>query len=348
VPDIRRRLIAFATLTAICVGAVCLYAVYATNRSTAEVSPSGIRVVDDANEVVQVAASDRALFRMTTIGRGYGKVAIVRLDEAAGPRYLTDLTCDRVDFAEGRGVCLTADRGVFTTYRALIFNDTFEVLHNVGLGGIPSRTRVSPDGRIAAVTVFVSGHSYAAGSFSTQTTLVDTTTGAVFADLELFSVTRDGAPFKAVDFNFWGVTFAADSDTFYATLGTGGRVLLVRGSASARTATVLRDGIECPSLSPDGTRLAFKRRGTQDGRFVWRLATLDLTTMAENVIAGETRSVDDQVEWLDATHLVYAIADEESGFGGTSIWTVNVDTGGPAALWLRGAYSPSVVLQKRP
>jgi hypothetical protein len=101
-------------------------------------------------------------------------------------------------------------------------------------------------------------------------------------------------------------------------------------------------------LSPDGTRLAFKRRGTEDGRFVWRLATLDLKTMVENVIAGETRSVDDQVEWLSATHLVYAIPDEESGFGGTSIWTVNVDAGSPAGLWLRGAYSPAVVSRKQP
>ena len=43
------------------------------------------------------------------------------------------------------------------------------------------------------------------------------------ADLETLQITRDGQPFKNADFNFWGVTFAQDSNTFYATLGTGGR-----------------------------------------------------------------------------------------------------------------------------
>ena len=40
--------------------------------------------------------------------------------------------------------------------------------------GMPSRARVSPDGRYGAVTLFVTGHAYAdRGTFSTQTTLID-------------------------------------------------------------------------------------------------------------------------------------------------------------------------------
>jgi hypothetical protein len=336
-------MIAFWLVATVCVAAAVGYAVFAARRDSSLGVFARVRVVENPDELRSVASANRALFRSTALGQGYGKVALARLEEVAGPRYVTSLSCDRVDFANGRGVCLAADRGVFTTYRALIFDEAFNVLHTVPLGGIPSRTRVAPNGQLAAITIFVSGHSYAAGSFSTQTTLHDTATGRVVGELEQFAVTRGGAPFKAVDFNFWGVTFAADSDTFYATLGTAGKELLIRGSVRARSAIVLREGVECPSLSPDGSRLAFKRRGTEGGRFVWRLATLDLKTMTDSVIAGEVRSVDDQVEWLDATHLLYALADEESGFGGTSVWTVGISGETPATLWLRGAYSPSVV-----
>jgi hypothetical protein len=68
----------------------------------------------------------------------------------------------------------------------------------------------------------------------------------------------------APNVNFWGITFARDSDRFYATMATGGRVAeiganggthLIEGSVAARTAKVIHDNVECPSLSPDGTRI---------------------------------------------------------------------------------------------
>ena len=39
-------------------------------------------------------------------------------------------------------------------------------------------------------------------------------------------------PVTAVDVNFWGVTFARDSDRFYATMATGGKTYLIEGSVS--------------------------------------------------------------------------------------------------------------------
>ena len=52
---------------------------------------------------------------------------------------------------------------------------------------------MSSDGRYGAVTMFVSGHSYAdAGRFSTATTLIDMDAGRKIADLEQFEVTHDG------------------------------------------------------------------------------------------------------------------------------------------------------------
>jgi len=343
----KRRIVAFAVVVALAVGMAVVYAVYAAHRSAAETSPAGVRIADDERARDSIAADDRVLFRNTALGQGYGDVGVVRRSAPAAIRYTSPLTCDRLDFAGGTGSCLTADRGVFTKYFALIVDDHFNVRHRLALGGIPSRTRVSPDGRLAAITVFVSGHSYSAGSFSTVTNLVDTGSGAVLADLEQFAVTRDGNAFKAVDFNFWGVTFAADSNTFYATLGTGQEQLLIRGDAKARTAVVVRGGVECPALSPDGTRLGFKRRTVENGVLSWRLAILNLATLEDRLVPGELRSVDDQVEWLDDGHLLYGISDDESGLGGTSVWSVNVDSG-PAAVWLRGAYSPSVTQPGRP
>src|SRR3712207_7448541 len=54
----------------------------------------------------------------------------------------------------------------------------------------------------------------------------------------------------------------------YATMATGGRVAqvgnrggthLIEGSVSGRTAKVIHDNVECPSLSPDGTRIGDRK-----------------------------------------------------------------------------------------
>ena len=50
---------------------------------------------------------------------------------------------------------------------------------------MPSRTRISPDGRWGGVTAFLTGHSYAQpGEFSTAATILDLQTGKVVGDLE--------------------------------------------------------------------------------------------------------------------------------------------------------------------
>ena len=66
--------------------------------------------------------------------------------------------------------------------------------HTVTLTGLPSRARVSPNGRFGAMTTFVTGDSYTSpGAFSTRTTLIDMRHAArTIADLEQFTVTKDG------------------------------------------------------------------------------------------------------------------------------------------------------------
>lgn len=320
----RSRRIAFA---AICAAAVLLtvgFALEVRRRSTATGGET-VEPVSDIGAVIEARGRPHILFRVTDIGPSHGRIAIAPLADPSGRRIITPLRCERLDFVGDSGVCLSADRGVFTSYHALIFDDRFDVRHAVPLAGVPSRVRVAPDGRLASVTVFVTGHSYAGGNFSTQTTLIDMATGRVLADLEQFEVHRDRVPFKAIDFNFWGVTFAADSNRFYATLGTGGRLFLIQGDARLRRANVVRDGVECPSLSPDGRRLVFKKRTTEGGRLLWRLTLLDLETGAERMLRAETRNVDDQVEWADATRILYSVPDDPVVSARISVWMLDVD-----------------------
>ncbi len=247
------------------------------------------------------------LFRSTAPGDEYGRVGLVAADDPTGPRAMTSLTCDRVDFEGQRGLCLTRPTsGLVVSTSAIVFDARFNELHHVALTGLPSRARVSPDGRYGSVTTFVTGDSYAtAGSYSTRTDILDMRTGTVLFDLAQLAVTRDGRPFAATDFNFWGVTFANDGRHFYATLGTGGKTYLIRADIVTRRATVIASNVECPSLSPDNTEIAFKQRVAGPG-VTWRLSVLDLATLAVHHLA-ETRSVDDQVEWLNNTTILYGV-----------------------------------------
>lgn len=338
----RRRLVKFALVSTCCLLAALGYALHAARRTAVAVEGVSVRFVADAGARERIAARDHVLFRTTTVAEAHGRLASSALDDVGGARYLTDLECERVAVGGGIGVCLTADRGFATTYGAVVFDDKLSVRHRLKLAGIPSRTRVSPDGKLGAITTFLSGHSYAGGTFSTRTIIVDTFAGQEITDLERFAVTRDERPFKAVDFNFWGVTFAPDSNLFYATLGTGGEFLLIEGNVRDRTARVLRAGVECPSISPDATRLAFKKRMHVDGRLIWRLAVLDLRSFEERMIGSESRSIDDQVEWLDSDTILYAAPDDERGLGGTSVWAVAIAGSGPQK-WLPGAFSPSII-----
>jgi Tol biopolymer transport system component len=174
-------------------------------------------------------------------------------------------------------------------------------------------------------------------NMSTATILLDTATGASLGNLEEFETWKDGKLFRAPQFNFWGVTFAQDSNRFYATLRNVDTIYLVQGDIAARKLTVLHEGVECPSLSPDGTRIAFKKR-TGDG---WQLTVLDLATMKEIPLA-EKEDVDDQVEWLDNEHILYQKADYDSQKR-MSVFVVPADGSGEPKIFLQNATSPVVI-----
>jgi hypothetical protein len=274
----------------------------------------------------------------------FGRVAVGSLDNPNAARLTTDLTCERVDFGRERGLCLVDNRvRLIPPVLAHIVDRDFQTVHTVELPGFPSRTRMSADERYAATTVFVTGESYLSADFATRTMIIDMVQGVSLGHLEQFSTFLDGRAFKRVDFNFWGVTFTADN-RFYATLGTGGKRYLVSGDIERRRIEVLREGVECPALSPDGRHLAFKSRvpGAND----WRLHVIELATMREWPIAGETRSVDDQVEWLDNERILYRVIDNRGLPENAANVFVSPVREGPAEapqLFIRGASSPAVV-----
>ena len=113
----------------------------------------------------------------------------------------------------------------------------------------------------------------------------------------------------------------------------------MEGDVATRKVNVLRDGVECPSLSPDGTRIAFKQRTSAGGADLptWQLAVLDLKTLHDHPLA-ETRNVDDQAEWLDNSTVAYAI---DTGIGAPSIYATPADGTGTPRLLVADADSPS-------
>jgi hypothetical protein len=271
-----------------------------------------------------------------------GRLQISPLAAPAEEGLITPLSCERVHYAADVGICLLAQLGTWLTpmVSVTLFNEHFEPIYTQRVEGYASRTRVSPDGRYAAYTVFVSGHSYADANFSTATHILEVATGADLGDLESYEVWRDGKIIREIDFNFWGVTFARDSNRFYATLSTGGVPSLVEGNIAARRMTVLHDGVECPSLSPDNQRIAFKKNR---GNFAWQLAVLDLNTMQETLLP-DPNTVDDQAEWLDNETILYEQMSYDTDRNAwINLMQIAADGSSAPTIFVEKAGSPAVV-----
>ena len=332
----RWRLLAVVTAAVVAGSALYGFTAFQDYRERSAAVP---QVAVDASGPPPAGA--HLVFRNTAAGAGYGHLATVPLSNPAGARRIEDTVCDRIHAAAAVRSCLQGTAGALNTFSDLLLDAEGNTITSWPLAGIPSRTRVSPDGSLVASTAFVTGHSYAGTGFSTETRITGLD-GTQYGNIQDFTLLVDGAEVTAADRNIWGITFGTDGDTFYATAASGSSTWLVRGSLSARTLTALRDGVECPSLSPDGLRIAYKKEVSGSAVPHWRVAVLQLDTLTETVLA-ETRSVDDQVEWLDENTVLYGLPRDGSP-GDSDIWALE-RTGGEPQLFLEHAWSPAVVRQ---
>lgn len=63
--------------------------------------------------------------------------------------------------------------------------------------------------------------------------------------------------------------------------------------------------------------------------------------MKERLVAAETRYIDDQVEWLDPAHILYAVPRRTTRI--SDVWVAAIDGDAPARIFLPEAESPIVV-----
>jgi hypothetical protein len=287
-----------------------------------------------------IEAHPRIVFRNTAPGGSYGTVAMVSLDDPAGPRAITNAPCDRVYATQKKVLCLSSDHGFIPTYGAHILDNNMQQTQTLPLVGIASRARLSRDGAYAATTSFTSRDSYGSTSFSTRTVITPVGSDTL-GSLEDFTLIHDSESIKPVDRNYWGVTFAADDDTFYATVRWSKHTWLIRGSIAQRNMATLHEDAECPSLSPDGKHIVYKQRGNLPlGK--WRLVDYDIASRKVTPLA-ETRSVDDQVEWLDDAHVIYGLPRSRSQDATYDVWSVPISGGGKPKLFIPQASSPAVI-----
>ena len=331
----RSRVVAFAVVVVLALAGVAGYALL-SRRSPA--SSPHVRASIPSASLAQVEAVPHLVYRSTALGPDFGKVAMSTLADPAGPRAVTADACERVDQRGGTTLCLRSRPGVALGASVTAWDRTGHVTYRRNLPGIPSRARLSPDGTLAATTAFVTGDSYLSAGFATRTYVHDLAAGTA-VHLEDFALIHEGRRINPVDRNYWGVTFL-DDDTFYLTVAFAGRPWLARASLSKRSVTTVHSGAECPSVSPDGRRVAYKKllpssRG-------WRIAVLDLATGVERLLP-ETRSVDDQVQWLDDSTVLYGLPLTGERGGETDLWAVPADGSGSPRLLVPQAWSASVV-----
>jgi len=337
------RLRSFTLVVAAIVVAAGAYLYFArVESSTASTGETG--TPDRAAQmqaVARIRKGAHVAFRDLTPGPTYGRLTFSSLENLT-QRAGTTITCNRLHFSATDGLCLTIGTAPVGFFGHLL-DDQLKIIQSINLPGMPSRARVARNGQFAAYTSFVAGDSYLAAGLSTRSRIVRVPSGEDVADLESFAVSRDGKEFHSIDFNFWGATFTRDPNRIYATLGTGGRILLVEGDVTAREFRVIAEDIECPSLSPDEKHIAFKKRFGKGFDAWWQPAVLELATMTVRQLP-ESKHIDDQIEWLDDGHILYAVGHSASAtVRRADIWTIAIDGGSPSSIFLADAESPAVV-----
>ena len=327
----RIKMIIVAVAVVLLGGVAVGYTTLASRKNTGNsAAAAGLPAAAD----LPAGATGRQLLALSS----HGFLTSLNTGATDSSRTETTVRCDRSHAAAGTVACLRPN-ATFTAYQLVVLDRELREQRTLPLPGLPNRLRVSASGRMIAWTMFIDGETYAGSAFSTRAGVLDLTTAAVTESLEDFAITLDGQPYRAADVNFWGITFGADDNRFYATMATAGKRYLVEGDYAARTVRTLKQNVECPGLSPDGTRVAFKQAINADPYQGWRLSVLDLATLRVTELA-ETRNVDDQAVWLDNDTVGYSLQRPD---GTNDTWVVPADGTGTPSLLAPDTGSPAVL-----
>ena len=333
-PSSNRAWIVFAVASVAVLAAVGTIALYVPGQR-------GLSAAGSETESVESDVGLRPKLQVITGGH----LSLVSRDHPDGPRTVTGLACDRAYAAAGTVACLRPVDALTRT-ELVVLDSQLTERQSLSLIGFPNRTTVSPSGRMIAWTLIVDEHSHVDGGPATSTGILDTRTGALIRSLDGFAVVTDGHPARTSDPNISSVSFA-DDNRFYASMSFAGRSYLVEGDIRARRLRTVASDVESPSLSPDGTRIAFTHvnsaapdhgHGSHGGPEVrCRLSILDLKTLRITHVA-ETRSVDDQAVWLDGVTVAYSLQRPD---GINDVWAVPADGTGTPRVLVVEANSPS-------
>ena len=304
---VRTRLIVFGSAFAVLAAVAVIVVVGSindtrsldrTNQANATAEPNPVRYtpLTDSNlddllskpHLLSIRSPDRQ-------GEPYA-LEVIPATDPFQPRIRTKLSCVNVHFRSGRGICVTPPTDPLGTIIAIV-DQHLRVTRTIMLPGSPSRARMSADGTHGAITNFLSGHSYADTTFTTATTIFDFATGTS-SNLETWAAFNDNKRITDKSRNFWGVTFLVDN-TFLVAMGIRGDRYLLKGDPTTRELRVIGTRMECPSVSPDGKHLTFRRGIVEaNGATSMPLFLLDLDTMTERRLTFN-ETVDGQPEWLD-------------------------------------------------
>jgi len=305
--------------------------------AVAAVSPTATPV-----EIGPALAPGEILVVNRVPGDDYGRLAIRHTD---GSRTLLDRECMRVHISTEIGVCLSEEAGLVTSFRTTFFPAVdIDAEIKSYASALPSRARISPDGTFSAVTAFVTGTSYAdvgSGETTTIVTIDEIEGTSLLRGASQFEVLSDDSRYRNFAAQYWGITFAADEDEIYVTGFYEDAPEIMRGSLQEMTLEPTDWVGSCPSLSPDGKTLVFKEM-RPDGGF--DLVAVDLASESKWML-GETRSVDDQVEWLDNDTILYSLHPEDNDQAlqpEFDIWMLDIAEGSEPELFLPNADSPAV------
>lgn len=282
-------------------------------------------------------------------GDDYGKLAAI---DDEGERHFFGPRCGRAHASAGLAVCIESDEELLPSWTARIFDFTDASLPEITSepASRPSRARVDPRGARVVWTSFVTGHDYLSpGEFATETRYVKT------ENLETYTASqiRRGEVedrFLAVDGNWWGASFDPSSkDHVYLTYGSGDETEVVRSDQSRIRFESAFDNASCPSVSPDGELIVFKR--PIEGKEAPQSLVLRGLNTGDERVLNEDRFVDDQVEWLDNDTILYTLVREETATGpqpAFDIWSLDIsDPEAEPQLHLPFADSPGIYRDSR-